>query len=126
MSATGEVYVTVNASVANAGISTLAISGNTSIVGTEELSFTIKWEYNPNGGAKGITGKSWYGNMPYSPLQGYTDSGYNEHLATLPDSEVKAELDGLFDSWSSSDKAGFWMEYRNEIWGCLDAASTSS
>ena len=126
MSATGEVYVTVNASVANAGISTLAISGNTSIVGTEELSFTIKWEYNPNGGAKGFTGKSWYANMMYSPLQGQTDSEYNEYLATLSDNAVRDELEALFNSWSSSDKAGFWMEYRDEIWGCLDAASTSS
>lgn len=126
MSATGEVYVTVNASVANAGISTLAISGNTPIVGSEDLSFTIKWEYNPNGGAKGITGESWYGNMTYSPLQGRTDSDYNEYLATLSDSAVKDELDELFASWSSSNKAGFWMEYRDEIWGCLDAASTSS
>lgn len=130
--ASGEVYVTVDASMVNNGISTLAVSGNMEVIGSETLSFIITWQYVSNGNS-GVTGQSWFYNDPSGPLYGAIQDGtlippevtneeeFNAALSVLPDDVVEQFFDTALGMWSDQAKATFWMTHREDIAGCLDA-----
>lgn len=121
MAIQGETYATIDASVANSGMSTLSISGNTPITGDAGLSVVIRWSFNPETAKGGITGTEWYIGNSYSPITGYpNDEEFNQLLSTMSSEEAKTLVDSYFSNWDNSQKEEFWKAQAASTFGCLD------
>lgn len=123
MAITGEVYGTVEASVANYGIATLSISGGTPIEGSESGDFYIQWQYDPESSDNGISGHGWFIGDPNAPTYGYDSNvALESYLSSLSTEEQKSFLDGIFAAWDSSKISSFYEEHVNQpenvIHGC--------
>ena len=109
MSIYGEFYQTVDASVVNGGISTMAISGGTPSTGGASVTLGAYWSYDPVGNTGGVTGASWYiGNKgPVSDSALTTDQAVNDALRAAYDSggdtAVQSLVQGWFASWKAED-----------------------
>lgn len=118
MATYGEVYTTIDASVVSGGISTLSTSGTTQIIGVDDFTIVIMWQYDPSAENNGITGKSWFANDPVSPMSSAagTDENFNELLATMEENgtDIKAYIDGLFADWTTENKVAFYNKYVRE------------
>lgn len=120
----GEVYTTIKAEAVNPGIRTMAISGQTDVIGNETLTVVIHWSYDPNSGTGGITGVSWYIGEDYSPIpaeMGYTsDEDLNNYLKQLSTDEIINTITNYMEMWIPEQKSAFWNAQRSETYGCLD------
>lgn len=117
MATYGEVYTTIDASVVSGGISTLSTSGTTQIIGVDDFTIVIMWQYDPNATNNGITGISWFADDSVSPMSSAgTDKNFNELLANMEENgeDIKAYIDGLFAVWPTEDKVTFYNNYVRE------------
>lgn len=100
----GEVYVEVDASVVNNGISTLSISGEQGEQGGEEFIVVwLLWSYDEETGNGGFSGVSWYFND--TPLKSFftNEQEFKEYLKT----DRPTDLNKYLGSWDKQDKIDF-------------------
>lgn len=122
MAVTGEAYVTLEASVVNNGVSTLAISGNQPVAGSGNFVVVISWRFDPASGTGGITGVSWFINDPNSPAypalsEHGSEVAFNSYLANLEEDALRAYVGDLFsaDNWTAEERVAFYNTYCSEI-----------
>lgn len=132
MSASGEVYVEVNAEVVNSGISMLDASGGT---GEGEGGTTgvwwLLWEYHIEGESVsgGYTGQSWYWgytnnylttaweNSTYAGYYGNNETGFKKYLAEVN----PPDLNEFLGKWDRTSKANFVNTYvKNQYPRCVE------
>ena len=131
MAVTGEAYVTLEASVVNNGVSTLAISGNQPVAGDGSFVVVISWRFDPTSVTGGITGVSWFITDPNSPaypvLSQYgNDAAFNSYLTGLDEEALRAYVGDLFSeiNWSAEERVAFYNTYCSEtsqVPGCHTA-----
>lgn len=121
MAIQGEIYKTVDASVVNGGISTMALSGDGGrlefpVPGLGTIEITVHWMYDPETDKSGFSGTSWYGTdedySMYSPVPGKADDTINTELSTIYDSKasnpaeaeaaVREYVQGMLEGWPES------------------------
>ena len=118
MEISGTFYTTVDASVANSGISTLAISGTGDPTGGgATLAYDVLWSYDPAitdpSQQGGFTGTTWFAGVSGSPIVGYnSNEEFNEHLSELygennNEQVVINEINNLLSVWNANDRWTF-------------------
>ena len=123
MSGYGEIYVEVDASVANNGIMTLSTSGNINDgSGAEDSKYWLLWSYSVVGETVtgGFTGISWYYDDPNSyVLTGWSNSalgtpgkeGFEEYLKEHPN---LTDLNAVLGEWPEDMKANFLESHKTD------------
>ena len=125
MSASGESYASVDASVVNSGIMPLAISGDTGdpTGGETQVPVTIHWMFDGEIQKSGITGVGWFDTDPVSPFynKGLTTEGavHNKlidiYTKNKNEEEVKQYVDSVMAEWAANDKGAFLEKYLSTV-----------
>ncbi len=100
----GEVYVEVDASVVNNGISTLSISGEQGEEGGGEFIVVwLLWSYDEATGNGGFSGVSWY--FGETPLKKFfeNEQAFKQYLIENKPNDLNAYL----GNWDKQDKIDF-------------------
>lgn len=121
--AQGEIYVEVDASAINGGISTMAyVSGNPEPVdGQSYVVVWIRWKYEESTGEGGYTGTGWYFDDPNNNLMNNPWNTEKEFKAWLVENQVTDLNDKLGMSWDADKKATFLNNRMGDLenGGCL-------
>lgn len=100
----GEVYVEVDASVVNNGISTLSISGEQGEQGGEEFIVVwLLWSYDEETGEGGFSGVDWY--FDDTPLK--SSFGNEQEFKEYLRREKPTDLNQYLGSWDKQAKIDF-------------------
>lgn len=119
--AQGEIYVEVDASAINGGISTMAyVSGNPEpIDGESYVVVWIRWKYDDTTGDGGYTGIGWYHDDPDNNIKKHypKEEDFISWLITARPTDLKSVL----DDWNAENKAAFLNKHMGELedGGCL-------
>lgn len=126
----GEIYIEVDASVLNPGISPMAIvSGDPEPPeGATPMLFWIRWYYDDTDGSGGFSGSGWYVGDPNNILTEYYDSNDEFIKDLLADGHGKPWLDNILQQWDGDKKFDFFVSHQDSLGAgfCFTGFSTGS
>lgn len=135
MSASGESYASVDASVVNSGIMPLAISGDTGdpTGGETQVPVTIHWMFDGEANKSGITGVGWFDTDPVSPFYNSeltTEGAVHNKLIEIytqdkKEEDVKQYVDSVMAGWVAENKGAFLEKYLGIVGTVYDGGCVS-
>ena len=113
--AQGEIYVEVDASVINGGISTMAmVSGNPEpIVGQQSFGVWLRWLYDDTTGDGGFTGSGWYFKDENNALLDFFES--EEEFKAMLVRDKPKDLNDYLGNWGSDRKSAFFNNNQDSL-----------
>ena len=113
--AQGEIYVEVDASAINGGISTMAmVSGNPEpVAGQESFGVWLRWRYDSETGEGGFTGGGWYFDDIYNAINKEfgTEQEFKDYLVQ----NTPSNLDDVLGTWDPVDKGRFFTNNQSAL-----------